>query len=173
MQPYEFFWNGHRTAGRSALKCCIAYWASFAQLLAKKNWSDQVRSRSCDVTRQNLHRNRIGWHWANKKQPIQCAGWTELMLRRKKRTKWRRIGMVQKMNDRPRYALLILMSRPPKSSLCAKYSKQNVNNAELLASNIPGTSGVELSVTVATAGTKAFSLLRVFTTLPVLGKKNY
>ena len=72
-----------------------------------------------------------------------------------------------------RYALLILISRPPKSSLCAKYSKQNVNNAELLASNIPGNSGVELSVTVATAGTKAFSLLRVFTTLPVLGKKNY
>ena len=34
--PHEFFWNGFRTAGRIALKFCIAYGASFAQLLAKK-----------------------------------------------------------------------------------------------------------------------------------------
>ena len=34
--PNEFFWNGFRTAGRIAPKFCIAYGASFAQLLAKK-----------------------------------------------------------------------------------------------------------------------------------------
>ena len=31
-----FFWNGFRTAGLIALKLCIAYGASFAQLMAKK-----------------------------------------------------------------------------------------------------------------------------------------
>ena len=33
------------------LKFSIAYVASFAQLLVKKNWSGQVRSRSYDVTK--------------------------------------------------------------------------------------------------------------------------
>ena len=34
--PHEFFWNGRRAAGRIALKFCIAYGTSFAQLLANK-----------------------------------------------------------------------------------------------------------------------------------------
>ena len=53
MQPHMifFFRNGHRTAVRIALKFCIAYVASLAQLLAKK-LTGQVRSRSYDVTRE-------------------------------------------------------------------------------------------------------------------------
>ena len=31
--PHELFWNDCRTAGRIVLKFCIAYGASFAQLL--------------------------------------------------------------------------------------------------------------------------------------------
>ena len=34
--PHEFFWNDFRTAGRIALKICIAHGAFFAQLLEKK-----------------------------------------------------------------------------------------------------------------------------------------
>ena len=33
--PHEFFWNGHRTAGRIAMKFCIAYLTSFVQRLVK------------------------------------------------------------------------------------------------------------------------------------------
>ena len=44
------------------LKFSIAYGASFAQLLVKKIWSGQVRSRSYDVTREKpsarFQRNR-------------------------------------------------------------------------------------------------------------------
>ena len=49
--PHEFFWAGRHTVWRIVLKFSIAYGASFAQLLAKKIWSGQVRSRSYDVIR--------------------------------------------------------------------------------------------------------------------------
>ena len=49
--PHEFFWAGRHIVWRIVLKFSIAYGASFAQLLVKKNWSGQVRSRSYDVIR--------------------------------------------------------------------------------------------------------------------------
>ena len=48
--PHEFIWNGFQTAGRTSMKFCIAYGASFSQLLTK-NGPGQVRSRSYDVIR--------------------------------------------------------------------------------------------------------------------------
>ena len=47
--PHEFFWAGRHTVWRIVLNFSIAYGASFAQLLVKKN--GQVRSRSYDVMR--------------------------------------------------------------------------------------------------------------------------
>ena len=49
--PHELFWNGRRTAERIAMKFCVAYRASFEQLLTKKNWPGKVRSPSYDVIR--------------------------------------------------------------------------------------------------------------------------
>ena len=41
--PMSFFWNDHRTAAEIALKFCMAYGATFQQLLVKKmSRSDQV-----------------------------------------------------------------------------------------------------------------------------------
>ena len=47
----RFFCDARRTMGRIVLKFCIAYEASFAQLLLRKNCPAHIRSRSYDVTK--------------------------------------------------------------------------------------------------------------------------
>ena len=48
--PMRLFRNARRTAGRIALKMCIAHGAVLAQLLGEK-WPGQVRPRNYDVIR--------------------------------------------------------------------------------------------------------------------------
>ena len=55
--PMSFFCAGRYTVWSIVLKFCIAYGAYFAQLLVKKNWSGQVRSRSYDVTKETTFDN--------------------------------------------------------------------------------------------------------------------
>ena len=63
--PHEFFWAGRHTVWRIALKFSIAYGASFAQLLVKKIWSGQVRSRSYDVIRGTTFDKISAKSWVN------------------------------------------------------------------------------------------------------------
>ena len=63
--PHEFFWAARQTVWSIMLKFSIAYGVSFAQLLVKKIWSGQVRSRSYDVTKGTTFGKISAKSWVN------------------------------------------------------------------------------------------------------------
>ena len=68
-------WVAHQTVWSIMLKFSIADGSSFAQLLVKKNWSGQVRSRSYDVTMGTTFGKISAKSWVN--ATWRGANWLE------------------------------------------------------------------------------------------------